>query len=96
MPNLDCKEEKRTGERPTTNTKGGPKGQKGKGKWKAAQSACLGSEEMDPENEEMPANEVDLASRFINLANIMGAGDWERKNWAKECSSIIETGFDGG
>ena len=39
---------------------------------------------MGPENEEMPANEVNLASRFINLANIMGAGDRDRKNWAAE------------
>ena len=51
---------------------------------------------MDPESEELPANEVNFASRFINLANAPGAGDWESKNWAQECSSIIDTEFGGG
>ena len=61
----------------------------------AVQFDCLGSEEMDPRNEEMAANEENLASRFINLANIPGAGNWESKNWAEECSSAIDTGFNG-
>ena len=26
----------------------------------------------------------------------MGAGNWGRKNWAEECSIIIDTGFNGG
>ena len=51
---------------------------------------------MGPENEEMPTIEVNLASRFINVANIAGAGNWERKKRAKECSSDIGTGFSGG
>ena len=51
---------------------------------------------MDPRNEEIPVGVVNFASRFINLSNVMGEGDWERKNWAEECSSIIDTGFNGG
>ena len=43
----------------------------------------------------MPANEVNLARRFINLANITGAGDWGRKNWGKERSIIVDAGFGG-
>ena len=50
---------------------------------------------MDPESEEIPAVEVNFASRFINLANVLGTGDWARKNWAEECSSNIDTGFNG-
>ena len=50
---------------------------------------------MGPESEEIPANEVNFSSRFTNFANVPGAGDWERKNWAGECSIIIDTGFSG-
>ena len=50
---------------------------------------------MDPENEEIPANEVNTASRFVNLPNILGAGDWGRKQWANERPSIIDAGFNG-
>ena len=49
-----------------------------------------------PENEEIPENEVNLATRLINLAIALGAGNWGRKNWAEECSSIVDTGFNGG
>ena len=38
-------------------------------------------------------NEVSVATRQINLANALGIGDWERKNCAGECSTIIDTGF---
>ena len=38
----------------------------------AVHFACLESEEMGPENEELPANEGNFASRFINLANVTG------------------------
>ena len=78
------KKKKWTGERPTANTKGGPKGQKGKGKGGSAHFACLESEEMGPGNEEIPSAEVNLAIRFVNLPNIMGAGGWESKHWATE------------
>ena len=44
--------------------------------------ACLESEEKGPENKEIPGNEVNLATRSVNLANALGAGNWERKNWA--------------
>ena len=50
---------------------------------------------MGPGNEEIPAIVVNVARRFVNLANIAGAGNWGRKNWASECSSIIDTGFNG-
>ena len=67
----------------------------GKGGGGTVQFACLDPEEMNPENEEIPANEVNLAIGFINLANITGSGNWERKNWAEERSSITDTGFNG-
>ena len=42
-------------------------------------SVCLsGVGRNGPRNGEMPENEVNLARRFINLANILGAGNWER------------------
>ena len=53
-------------------------------------------EELGPENEEVPANEVNYACRYINLTNILGARDWGRKNCAEECSSMVDTGFNGG
>ena len=52
--------------------------------------------ECDPVIEETPENEANVATREINLANSLGIGDWERKNWAGECSSSIDTGFNGG
>ena len=52
--------------------------------------------EGDPVIEETPENDVNVATRQINLANAHGMGDWGRKNWAEECSSIIDTGFNGG
>ena len=80
--------------------KGGkPNGQKGKEgtRWrKAARFPCLEPEGKDTENEESPENEVNLATRWINPPNALVAGNWERKNWGAECSSIIDTGFNGG
>ena len=79
MPNLDFKEEKCAVENPTTRNKGGrPKGQKwkeGEGGAKAARFACVESEGNCPENEEITENEVNLATRFINLSNAIGAGN---------------------
>ena len=49
-----------------------------------------------PENEEIPENEVNSATRWVNLANSLGAWNWERKDCAEEFSSIIDTGFSGG
>ena len=71
--------------------RGGGKRSGKKGKGKSAHFACLEDEELDPRNEEVPANDVNYACRYINLCNIMGARDWGRKNWAEECSSIIDT-----
>ena len=62
---------------------------------KVVQFACLASEEMGPENEDIPAIEVNLAIRFVNLANITGAGNWEIKNCAEEFPIVIDTGFGG-
>ena len=94
MPYLDQKEE--MGRWKTDNQcKGGPKGQKGKGKGKSAHFPCLGDAELGPEKGEVSANGVNYTFRDINLANITGARDWERKNWAEECSSITNTGFNG-
>ena len=95
MPNLDGREEKVGRGETEHQYKSGPKGQNGKVGGETVQFSCLRSEEMGPENDKIPANEVNLASRFINLANITGAGNWESKNWAEECSSAIDTGFNG-
>ena len=46
--------------------------------------------------EEIPGNEVNAATRKINLANALGVGDWERKKLDEDCSIIIDTGFNGG
>ena len=54
-----------------------------------------GSRRKGPENEETPTKEVNFSYRFINLSNVMGAGDWERKNRSEESSSIIDIGFNG-
>ena len=73
-------------ENPTTSTKGGrpkgPKGEEGEVGAKAVRFTHLESEEKGPENKEIPGNEVNLATRSVNLANALGAGNWERKNWA--------------
>ena len=58
---------------------------------KSAHFSCLGDAELGPGNTEVPANEVNYALGYINLANILGARDWERKNWAKEWPIIIDT-----
>ena len=69
---------------------------KRKRKGKSDLAACLEEEEMDPRNTEVSANEVKFACRHINLANVLGGNGWERKNCATECSSIFDTGFNGG
>ena len=57
--------------------------------------ACLDGEEMGPRSEEIPESGANTSYRHINLANVLGGNDWETKNLEKECSSIIETGFNG-
>ena len=85
---------------PPLQTKGGKaKGQKskeGKGGAQAVKFTCLELSECDPVIEEIPENGVNVATRQINLANAHGVGDWERKSRAKDCDSIIDTGFNGG
>ena len=58
--------------------------------------SCLEPEVKGPGYEEIPDNEINLANRWINLAIALGAWDGVRTNWAEECSSIIDTGFNGG
>ena len=79
--------------------KGESKGQKaneGKGSADAVKFTCLEPSENDPVIEEIPENEVNVATRQINSANALGVGDWRSKNRSKYCSSIIATGFNGG
>ena len=52
-------------------------------------------DECDPAIEEIPENEVNVATRQVNSANALGVSDWGGKNWAEECSGIIDTGFNG-
>ena len=68
----------------------------GKGGAKAVKCTCLEMNECAPVIEEIPDNEVNVATRRINLANALGVCDWERKNWAGDCSRITDTGFNGG
>ena len=58
--------------------------------------ACLVPSENVPIEEEIAENKVNVATRQINLANALGADDREWKNRPVECSSIIDTGFNGG
>ena len=92
MPNLD-QEERKVGER-----RNGLKRNRGRAQGKGGESvlfACL-EEEAGPGNTEIPENEVIFARIHINLANVLGCNDWERKNWEEEeCSNIIDTGFNG-
>ena len=47
---------------------------------------------MGPENEAMPADEVNLAIRFINLANIIGRGIGKERNGPKNVLAISAPG----
>ena len=73
----------------------GQKGEEGKGGAEAVKFSCLEMDECDPSIVEIPENEVNVATRQKNLANALGVSDWERKNWAKECPTIIDTGCNG-
>ena len=39
---------------------------------------------------------MNIATRQVNLSGILGSGHWEEKDWSKECSAIVDTGFNGG
>ena len=85
MRNLDSKEEKAGRRKPNIHHQRGDKRSKKKGGGvKAVKFTFPEMEERDPVIEEIPENEVNLATRQINLANAIGVGDWERKNWAEE------------
>ena len=75
------------------------KGEKGKGKGKGKKKSVMRArleEEMGPRSEEIPEIGANTSYRHINLANVIGGNGWGSKNWEKECSSIIDTGFNGG
>ena len=40
--------------------------------------------------------EVNIATRQVNLPGVLGAGQWEENDWSKECSSIADKGVNGG
>ena len=70
---------------------------KGKGKKGKSQSANLTCTEMGEYDEEgNEEQEVNLTTRRVNLSGILGSGHWEKKDWPKECSAIVDTGFNGG
>ena len=56
----------------------------------------MAEEAAGPGNVEIPESGSNSARRHINMANVLGGNEWGRKNWEKECSSIIDTGFNGG
>ena len=67
---------------------------KGKqGKPKSANFTCLWTQPNEENNEEQ---EVNIATRQVNLSGVLCSGQWEEKDWSKECSSIADAGFNGG
>ena len=90
----------RNNENPTPNTEGGKskwkKANAGKGSANATKFTFMEHIENDPVIAEIPENEVNVATRQINLANALGAGDLGRKNRSEYCSIISDTGFNGG
>ena len=73
------------------NGKGKAKGKKGKSK--SSNFTCLETQSNGEKNEEQ---EVNIATRQVNLPGVSGAGQWGEKDWPKECSSIVDTGCNGG
>ena len=63
----------------------------GKGSVNAVKFTCLKPSGDDTVIEEIPENEVNVATRRINLASALGVGDWGGKTRPKYCSSIIDT-----
>ena len=41
-------------------------------------------------------HEVNVATRQVDLSGVLGSGKWEEKDWRKECSAIVDAGFNGG
>ena len=80
---------------PNQKEKGKGKGKKGKSQ--SANLTCTEMEEYDEEENE--EQEVNLTTRHVNLSGILGSGHWEekaQKDWPKECSAIVDAGFNGG
>ena len=73
------------------NGKGKTKGKKGKSK--TANFACLETQSNEENNAEQ---EVNIATRQVNLSGVLGSGQWEEKDGSKECSAIVDAGFNGG
>ena len=100
MPNLEIEAKELDQWQPNTpNQRGeaiGKKAKEGKGGAKALKFTCMEMNECGPVIEEIPGNEVIVATRQINIANALGIGDWGRRNWAEGCSIIIDTGSNGG
>ena len=45
---------------------------------------------------EVSGGQVNFATAQVNLSDILGEDAWGNKNRPKECSSIIDAGFNGG
>ena len=80
---------------PNQSEKGKGKGKGEKGKPQAANFTNQEAEENE-EEEENVEQEVNLTTRNANTSGISGSGHWGRKDWPKECSAILDTGFNGG
>ena len=79
---------------------GKQKGKKGrieeKGKGGSVRIAFVEPNGNDLEIEEIPESQVNVATRQSNLSDILGESAWRNKDWPNECTSIIDTGFNGG
>ena len=54
-------------------------------------------EEMGPRSEEIPESGETTSYRHINLENVLGCNDWDRKNWEKNVLALsiqVLTGED--
>ena len=93
MPHLARKEEK-VGQRYPHNQKrgeikrGNPTGVKGKG---SLRFAFLEPSGEDPIAAEVSGNQVNVATRHVNLSDILGDGAWGNQNQPDERSIIIDT-----
>ena len=96
MPHLACRKEAMRQWESNIRHKRGEREETNKRKWAISEVSCLVPNENDTTEEEISENQVNVATVQINLANALGSGDWERGNWPKECSSISDTGFNGG
>ena len=66
------------------------------GKGKSVKLPFLETSGSGPINEEVSGDQVKVATRHVNLYDILGKDAWGNKNWAEECSSIIDAWVDGG